>query len=62
MIYLRVRTDNLFRVVRKFETRNARLLAILSVDEPLSYHLYYAVENNHSELMPEPGKGQISPH
>lgn len=45
MTYVRVKTNDVFRVVRKFENRDARLLAIQAVDDPLAYHLYYSVED-----------------
>lgn len=45
MIYLRVQTDDVIRVARKFEKHGAYLVAIQTEDAQRPYQMYFALED-----------------
>lgn len=44
MIILNVNTDDPIRVIRKYETKPARLIAITCPSDGKKYHLIYSLE------------------
>lgn len=44
MIVVSIQTDDLFRVIRKFEQKRARLMIIDSMDTPSCFKLIYSLD------------------